>query len=205
MLKLIEWVNLAIFIVSVFFCTIYYIKSVQPAALEKKIGEIAYKKCTDYRKISGIFMFVIIINYFIYFYYPLPINFPRYFPWNYWISIIVVIAISVPSIIIMLKGVHDAGKETMRPSKEQTLYGGIYEKIRHPQIIGELGTWWIVPLLLNSPFLSLISLAMIPIFYFFCVFEEKDLEIRYGLTYIEYRKRTGMFIPKFKRLVKKVI
>ena len=204
-MKLIEWVNFAIIIVSVLFCTIYYIKSVQPAALEKKIGKIAYKKCTRYRKISSIFIFVIIINYFIYFYYPLPINFPRYFPWNYWISVIIAIAISVPSISLMFKGVHDAGKETIQPTKEQALSGGIYEKIRHPQAIGELGAWWIVPFLLNSPFLSLFSLVMIPIFYFFCVFEEKDLEIRYGRVYIEYTKRTGMFIPKFKRLVRKVI
>lgn len=195
---MIEWFNFAILIVSVLFCTIYYIKSVQPAALEKMIGKIAYKKCTKYRIVSSIFMFVIIINHFIYFYYPLPINLPRYFPWDYWISVIIAITILIPSILLMLKGVHDAGKETIRPTKEQALHEGIYEKIRHPQAIGELGTWWIVPLLLNSPFLSLFSLAMIPIFYLFCVFEEKDLEIRYGRAYIEYRKRTGMFIPKLK-------
>ena len=78
-----------------------------------------------------------------------------------------------------------------------------YKKERHPQKIGDLRTWWIVPLLLNSPFLSLFSLVIILIFYFFCVFEEKYLDIRYGRDYIEYRKRFGMFIPKLKRLAKK--
>ena len=49
---MIEGFNFAVLIVSVLFCTIYYIKSVQPAALEKKIGKISYKKYTKYRIIS---------------------------------------------------------------------------------------------------------------------------------------------------------
>jgi protein-S-isoprenylcysteine O-methyltransferase Ste14 len=31
-----------------------------------------------------------------------------------------------------------------------------------------------------------------------CKAEEKDLEIRYGEKYIEYKHRTGMFFPKKK-------
>ena len=143
-------------------------------------------------------MFVIIGTQSIYFFFPLPINFPRFFPWDYWISVLVAIIILIPSLTLMMKGVRDAGKETMRPSKEQTLYGGIYKKIRHPQALGEVWLWWIVPFLLNSPFLALYSLIAIPIFYLFCVFEEKDLKIRYGQAYIDYKKRTGMFIPKRK-------
>lgn len=180
------------------FASFFYIKSVQPAALEKKIGEKAYQRCATYRLIAGIFMFLIIGTQFIYFFFPLPINFPRFFPWDYWISVLITIIILIPSLILMIKGVYDAGKETMRPFKEQTLYGGIYEKIRHPQALGEVWLWWIVPFLLNSPFLAFYSLIAIPIFYLFCVFEEKDLKIRYGQAYIDYKKRTGMFFPKRK-------
>jgi len=186
-------------ILSSVFCSFFYIKSVQPAALEKKIGEKAYKRCAIYRFISGILMFVIIGTQFIYFFFPLPINFPRFFPWEYWISVLIAIIILIPSLMLMIKGVQDAGEETMRPSKEQTLYRGIYEKIRHPQALGEVWLWWIVPFLLNSPFLALYSLIAIPIFFLFCVFEEKDLKIRYGQAYIDYKKQTGMFIPKRKR------
>ena len=196
---MIAWINFIVMILSSLLCCLLYIKSVQPAALEKKIGEKAYKRCMIYRFIAGILMLAIIVTQFIYFFFPLPINFPRFFPWDYWISFLAAIGILIPSLILMIKGVQDAGKETMRPSKEQTLYGGIYKKIRHPQALGEVWLWWIVPFLLNSPFLALYSLIAIPIFYLFCVFEEKDLEYRYGQAYIDYKKQTGMFFPKRKR------
>jgi len=196
---MISWINFIVMTFSFLICSLLYIKSVQPAALEKKIGEKAYKRCAIYRFLAGILMFIIIGTQFVYFFFPFPINFPRFFPWDYWISVLVAIVILIPSMTLMIKGIRDAGKETMRPSKEHTLYGGIYEKIRHPQALGEVWLWWIVPFLLNSPFLALYSLIAIPIFYLFCVFEEKDLELRYGQAYIDYKKRTGMFFPKRKQ------
>jgi len=199
---LIEWINFIVMISSSFLLTIFYIKSVRPALLEKKIGEVAFKKCYYYRIMASSFMGIILITQIIYFYYPLPIDFPLFFPWDYWISFLIVLLIAVPSLLIIFKGIHDAGEETIRPSRANSLYGGIYKKIRHPQAIGELGTWWIVPFLFNSPFLGVFSLIWIPIFYLFCVYEEKDLELRYNEAYIEYKKKTGMFFPKLKSFKK---
>ena len=196
---LIEWINFIVMISSSFLLTIFYIKSVRPVLLEEKIGDVAFKRCYFYRIMASSFMGIILITQIVYFYYPLPIDFPLFFPWDYWVSILIAILIAVPSVAIMLKGVHDAGEETIKPSINHSLYGGIYNKIRHPQAIGELGIWWLVPFLLNSPFLGVISLIWIPIFYLFCVYEEKDLKLRYGETYIQYKKKTGMFIPKLKR------
>ncbi len=198
MFLLIGWINFIVMISSSFLLTIFYIKSVRPAALEKKIGEVAFKRCYRYRLIASSFIVIILINQIVYFYYPLPIIFPRFFPWDYWVSALIAVLIAVPSLLIMLKGVHDAGEETIRPSMVNPLYGGIYKKIRHPQAIGELGTWWIVPFLGNSPFLVIFCFIWIPIFYLFCVYEEKDLELRYKEAYIEYRTKTGMFFPKLK-------
>jgi len=197
-----EWINFIVMISSSFLLTIFYIKSVQPALLEKKIGEVAFKRCYYYRIIASSFMGIILITQIIYFYYPLLMIFPRFFPWDYWALFLIAILIAVPSLIIMFKGVRDAGKETIKPSRNHILYGGIYNKIRHPQAIGELGIWWIVPFLLNSPFLCVFSLIWIPIFYLFCVYEEKDLRLRYGEAYIEYKKKTGMIFPKLKSFKK---
>jgi protein-S-isoprenylcysteine O-methyltransferase Ste14 len=199
---LIELINLIVMIVSSFILTIFYIKSVQPVLLEKKIGEVAFKRCYYYRIIASSLMGIIIITQFVYFCYPLLLFFPRFFPWDYWVSFLIAIIIAVPSFIFMFKGVHDAGEETIKPSRNHSLYGGIYTKIRHPQAIGELGVWWIFSFLLNSPFLCVFSLIWIPIFYLFCIYEEKDLKLRYGEEYIEYKKKTGMFIPKLKSFKK---
>ena len=98
----------------------------------------------------------------------------------------------------MIKGLLDAGKAAMVPQKDQELYRGIYTKIRHPQAAGELPLWWSMSLILNSPFLALFSLVFIPIFYIMVRAEEKDLLTRFGESYKEYMKNTGMFFPKRK-------
>ena len=46
---MIPWINLIVLIASSFLFTLFYVKSVNPAALEKRIGAGAYPKCSTYR------------------------------------------------------------------------------------------------------------------------------------------------------------
>jgi protein-S-isoprenylcysteine O-methyltransferase Ste14 len=192
----IPWINFVVLIVSSFLFTVYYVKSVRPAALEQAIGPTAYQRCATYRLISSVFMFVAAANYVLYYWFPLPLPLPGTFPWPWWVSAGIAVLIAVPSGYLMLRGVKDAGEETMRPDPEHTLYGGIYERIRHPQAVGELVLWWVLAFLVHSPFLVLFSFAYIPVWYYFCVAEERDLVIRYGVAYEEYRQKTGFWLPK---------
>ena len=196
---MIEWINFLILVISTVLMAFFYVRSVGPAKLEQKIGEKAYKRCGNYRIIASIFELITAINFILYFFLPLPIPIPRFFNWDYWISVVLSIVILIPCLYIMLKGVKDAGREALFPDKTHTLYGGIYQKIRHPQALGEVFIWWVAALLLNSPFLFLYSLIWFPIFHWFCKAEEKDLVIRYGESYIEYKNQTGMYFPKKKR------
>ena len=178
---------------------VFYVKSVGPAALEQEIGEIAYEKCAWYRKIASIAFYLIFVNYVIYYFYPLTTPLPSHFPWDYIITASIATVILIPSLYLMYRGVKDAGEETLTPKKEHTLYGGIYETVRHPQALGEVWVALTIALYLNSPLLALISLFYFPAFYYFCIAEERDLVIRYGQAYVEYRERTPMFIPRLKR------
>lgn len=197
--QILAWSNFAVLIVSSVIFTVYYMKSVQPAALEKKIGIRAYEKCKWYRIVAGAFMMIAAINYIEFYYYPLP-GLPtslRVFPWPYYVSMIIAIAITIPFGYLMWIGMRDAGEETMTPKKDHTMYsGGVYEHMRHPQAVGEFPLWWTFAFIANSPFLALFSFLYIPIWYYFSVQEEKDLVLRYGTAYEEYRERVGWF-PKF--------
>ncbi|OLS28589.1 MAG: hypothetical protein ThorAB25_18270 [Candidatus Thorarchaeota archaeon AB_25] len=196
MVVVIEWINIIVLVISTFLFLYFYVKSVSPAQLEKKMGEIAYPKCKTYRLVAGGFEGITVINYVVYFFYPLPIGLPLVFPWSWLVSILIGILILIPSLYLMVIGIKDAGRETLEPKKEHTLYGGIYETFRHPQAIGEGVMWFPIALFLNSPFLALYSFIWIPIFYIMCVAEERDLVIRYGDPYLEYRDRVGFLIPK---------
>ena len=75
------WLNFSVLIASSFLFTLFYVKSVSPAALEKRIGPSAYQKCATYRVISSVLMVVVAVNYVLYYWFPLPVPLPRTFPW----------------------------------------------------------------------------------------------------------------------------
>lgn len=167
--------------------------------MEKKVGEVAYARCKRYRTIASAFEVVVVANYVVYSLYPLPVPLPDTFPWDWWVSVTMAAVILVPSVYLMGRGLKDAGEESLAPKKEHRLCGGIYTKMRHPQATGEVALWWVIALMLDSPFLAIFSVVWIPVFYTMCKAEEKDLVIRYGEPYLEYRKNTGFLIPKRKR------
>ena len=188
--------NFLILLISSILFTIYYIQSVRPVALSKTMGEKAFQRSATYRVISSVFMTIAGINYILYYWYPLPLPIPRTFPWSWWVSAVIAILIAIPAGWLMFRGIQDAGEETIRPRPEHELYGGIYQKIRHPQAVGEFPFWWVLAFLAHSPFLVLFTFVYIPVWYIFCIFEEKDLLLRYGKHYEEYRARTGCWFPR---------
>lgn len=193
---MIPWLNLASLILASILFTYYYVKSVRPASLEREIGHEAYSKCGAYRIISSACMLLAAANFVLYYFFPLPLPLPKTFAWGWKISVLVAIVIAIPSGYLMWRGVKDAGQETIRPAKENILYSGIYERIRHPQAVGEFPFWWVIGFALNSPFLVVFSFLYLPVWLYFCWAEEQDLLIRYGASYEEYRKRVGFWFPK---------
>lgn len=193
---MIAWLNFAALLLSALLFWYFYVKSVGPAALEQKIGPAAYQRCGIYRTIAILFELIAAGNYVVYYFYPLPLPLPTQFAWGWPVSVAIALLIGIPSLWLMVKGMIDAGMEAAFPSKEHTLYSGIYNKMRHPQAVGEVILWWVIAFLLNSPHLVLISFIWLPIFYHMCVAEERDLVLRYGRPYVEYQQRTGFLWPK---------
>ncbi len=191
------WLNFVVLVVSSIAFSILYWLSVRPAHLEQKIGAAAYRRCGQYRLFSSALMTLAMIDYVLYRWYPLPIDpLPARFPWPYWVNILITALIGAPATWIFVRGMRDAGEETMKPDKAHKMYGGIYEKIRHPQALGEAPLWLGMALLIDSPFLAVFSVLYLGVWYWWCIEEEQDLRLRYGKPYIDYCARTGMFFPR---------
>jgi protein-S-isoprenylcysteine O-methyltransferase Ste14 len=190
------WINFAVLLFASILLLYFYVLSARPAGQEKITGPGAYQRCFFYRLIASGLEFIITANYILYHFFPLATPLPEYFPWPWWISIVLAAAIGVPATTLMIVGVRDAGEEAIRPKKEHIMYGGIYAKIRHPQAVGEVFLFAVMGILLHSPFLTLFSLIYFPILAMMCYAEEQDLMLRYGEAYAEYCKRTGAFWPK---------
>ena len=196
---MIAWVNFAGLVVSAGMVLVLYLVSVRPAAMERKIGAAAYRRCTVYRIVAGVFMVIATAGYVLYAFYPVPIGLPETFPWSWWISAAIAAVLGLPGGYLFGRGMWDAGEETMRPRKDHALYGGIYERMRHPQTVGGLALWWALSLLLHSPFLVLFTLVWVPIYLVVVRAEDRDLARRYGAAYEEYRKLTGWLWPRRKK------
>ncbi len=202
MIMFVAWLNFAVLNVSGALFTYIYILSVMPITREEKRGERAWNECARYRMISGFLEFVMMVNLILWIWFPIP-----ELTWivheNFVIGIIIGVCIAIPCLLILFKGFLDAGSETMTPSKETTMYGGIYNHIRHPHTVGEMPLFIVVAFAVNSLFLVLWAtiyiLITVPIIIHY---EEKDLVKRFGDVYIEYQKNTGAFIPKFRKRMK---
>jgi len=173
-----------------------------PVTLEEKRGEVAWDECARYRMISGILEFVMIVNLILWIWFPISeLNWVVHD--NFVIGIIIGLCIAIPCLLILFKGFKDAGSETMKPSKETLMYGGIYQYIRHPHTLGEIPLYIALAFAVNSLFLVLwtvlYTLITVPIIIHY---EEKDLVKRFGDAYIKYQKTTGAFIPKFWKKMK---
>ncbi|NHJ23648.1 MAG: isoprenylcysteine carboxylmethyltransferase family protein [Candidatus Lokiarchaeota archaeon] len=178
---------------------IIYTLSVRPASREKRIGQRAYKEGKILRVVSDILWLMLLINLFLWKFVPISeLNWKIITDDS--LAVVISIIIAIPFVIIIFKSIMVAGKETIKPSEETKLYGGIYKHIRHPQIAGSIPLFIIICLGINSLFLliwfSVLMVLIIPIVIYY---EEKDLILRFGDEYINYKKRTGAIFPKFKR------
>jgi protein-S-isoprenylcysteine O-methyltransferase Ste14 len=195
---MIAWINFGLMLVFITAFFFLYNRSVSPAALEEKMGDAAYTHCGRVRVISIIFLVLVLGNYLVYDFYPLPIPFLEGFSWSYPVSIAAALIIAIPTTYMVLIGMKDAGEEAIQPSKESEMFGGIYDRIRHPQT-WEYGYFFALGFLLSNPFLVFFSFIWLPLMYFMMRAEEKDLLLRYGEEYQEYMNRTGRLLPRLRK------
>jgi protein-S-isoprenylcysteine O-methyltransferase Ste14 len=196
---MIEWINFAIYIVSMIIWSWLYLESLQPKKKSKKLGEKAWKLCEQIRIAMGIIEFIPVVNYILTIWYPIPWD--RRIAENYWISFTIGVIIAALFTPIMIKGMIDAGKETMSPGEAKEIHNhGLYRYIRHPQTLGEFPLFVSLAFVANSWILFGISVAYIIVYTPIMIkIEERDLILRFGNSYQEYQKNTGALFPKIRR------
>jgi protein-S-isoprenylcysteine O-methyltransferase Ste14 len=192
----IAWFNLISLHISGFLFAFLAILSTMPVTLSEKRGERAWEECKWIRYTSFVFALIMVMNTFLWVLFPVPelvwttgLEFiPRLF---------IVVALSIPSLLICGKAMKDAGEEMNYPVRETTLHGGIYNYVRHPGVWGEMPLYVWAALLVDSLFLvGWMTIYIILYSGINIYFEEIDLVKRFGSEYEEYRERTGMLIPR---------
>lgn len=113
--------------------------------------------------------------------------------WGMYVGIL----ISLTGVALVISGWHRIHKDYWSKEKGQgkLVTSGIYKYIRHPQYtgffmitMGMMLEWATLPLII------LYSLLLV-LYYKLAKKEEIDIEKEFGNEYIEYKKKTKMFIP----------
>jgi len=199
MYEIISLINFISLNVSAILSFYVYTLSIMPVTREQKKGKKAWKESNRLRIIADIIWTLFIANFILWIWFPVKsLNWP--ISQDYIFLFIISIILMVPFLIITFKAVKDAGSETVITSEDNEMYGGIYNYIRHPQMLGASPLILLICCLLNSIILltwfSILIVIIVPIVIHF---EEKDLLMRFGDSYKEYQARTGAIIPKFWR------
>jgi methanethiol S-methyltransferase len=174
---MIAWINFVVLLVATLLVLYLELKSAKPAALEEKIGAVAYDRCTRYRMLASLLMGLAGVNYIIYFLYPLPMPLPRTFPWSWWVSVGIAVIFTIPAAYLWWREMNAAADESNWISSQP--YGDVYERNQHPHLASELPFWWSISFLLHSPFLVLFSLVWAIGLEIASSVEDRDLLLRY--------------------------
>lgn len=192
---MIATINFISYIAASLFSVYFYARSVSPAQLERKLGDDAYTQCARDRVIATVLMLLALVNFVLCRRYPITRCLPARFGWPVWLSITFAILLGIPALTLIIMGIQDAGAETIAPRKETTLFSqGIYTHIRHPQAYEAL-LWPALALGLNSPLLLILSLPWLLLEIIMVMAEEFDLVLRFEQPYLDYREKTGAFVP----------
>ena len=170
-----------------------------PSLRAEKLGEAAWDECKRDRKIAGIFLFAIVIGILLWYWIPVPELDWTIYP-DPMIPFLIGLLLAIPFTALLASALREAGRESLEPTQESTLFGGIYRYIRHPQLLGRSVLTMVLALWLNSLFLLIFTALFLSIFVPTIIhFEEKDLINRFGDSYVQYRKRTGIIFPKYRK------
>jgi protein-S-isoprenylcysteine O-methyltransferase Ste14 len=115
------------------------------------------------------------------------------------------IVLSLTGYVLSIWSVIVRGKYAVSwemPENHKLVTDGPYKYVRHPSYLGYFlmffGLFFLWPCLF-----TLLPFVAIPGYFLITFDEEKLLVNRFGEEYEEYRKKTGRFIPKFKRRIHK--
>ena len=106
----------------------------------------------------------------------------------------------VPGAWIAIKGVKEVTlKVAGTHSPDKITATDVYSIVRHPQHLGALLAHIGISVLFSAGYSLLFTPLMVVLIYLISRKEEEELIKEFGKEYEDYKKKVGMFLPKYSR------
>lgn len=99
---------------------------------------------------------------------------------------------------VFISGIYFLGRRGAVGQFGTLIENGIYRYVRNPMYSGISFTMIGIGLIMNETGVILAGVIWLVICFIQCKREEKDLEARFKEKYVDYKRRTSMFIPNIK-------
>lgn len=106
---------------------------------------------------------------------------------------LIILGLALIAAVYLFKSGHVVVTHDQRPT--EVVSSGAFRYVRHPLYLGSILVYLGLTVSTASLF-CLVLLVVIGLFYnYIAGYEEKLLEVKFGEAYIEYKKKTGKWIP----------
>jgi protein-S-isoprenylcysteine O-methyltransferase Ste14 len=110
-------------------------------------------------------------------------------------------ALIAPALLSLAVVIHRSFPKVHNEAADfpKLLTSGPYGYVRHPLYSALIALNYSISVAFLSAYAILASTLLFPLFWYLAKKEESDLTRRWGQEYVEYRRRTPMFFPKWRR------
>jgi protein-S-isoprenylcysteine O-methyltransferase Ste14 len=114
--------------------------------------------------------------------------------------LIISVIFLIPGAWLAIKGVKETTLKTAETHRtEKIVTKGVYSIVRHPQYLGGLLAHMGISFLSSAWYSLLLTPLMVVLIYLISRKEENELIKEFGKEYEDYKKKVGMFSPKYSR------
>lgn len=128
---------------------------------------------------------------------------PIWFGWVNWVLGLIILLPNLAISVWSLVTIYREGNGTPFPNVAtiRLVTTGPYAHSRNPMVVSMFSVYWGIGILIASLiFIILTSFFFLVMIAVITLFEEKDLERKFGKDYLLYRQRTPFMIPRAKSL-----
>jgi len=124
-----------------------------------------------------------------------------YMPWNLILGLILLLPGAAAVLWTYAQFFGAGGTPVPINPPQELITTGLYAYSRNPMLMGIFLAFFGVGVLTGSIALTLIFSPLLVLFFYFQItlVEEKEMEMKFGQAYLEYKKRVPRFFPRLSR------